>query len=73
MKSIIPVVVLSLFLVLSGCADSAEELFETAKLEELQNAHDHAIKLYQEIVEKHPDSDYAQRARERLSGLKASK
>ena len=53
MKGIILVLVLSLSLLLSGCSgDKAKELFETAKLEELQNAHDHAMKLYLEIRDK---------------------
>jgi len=74
MKGIILVLILSLSLVLSGCSgDKAKELFETAKLEELQNAQDHAGKLYQEIVDKYPESEYAQRAKERLSALKAVK
>lgn len=74
MKGIIFATILILSLVLSGCSGGkAEELFETAKLEELQNAQDHAIKLYQEIVDKYPDSEYAQRAKERLSALKAVK
>ncbi len=74
MKGIIPILMLSLMLILSGCSgDKAEELFETAKLEELQNAQDHAIKLYQEIVENYPDSTYAQSAAERLAALKPAK
>jgi len=74
MKTIIFVFIMSLSLVLSGCSGGkAEELFETAKLEELQNAQDHAIKLYQEIVEKYPDSEHAQQAKERLAALNAGK
>jgi TolA-binding protein len=74
MKGIIFVLILSLSLVLSGCSgDKAKELFETAKLEELQNAQDHAGKLYQEIVDKYPESEYTQRAKERLSALKGAK
>ena len=74
MKGIIPVLIVTLLLSLAGCAgDIAEELYETAKLEELQNARDHAIKLYQEILEKHPDSEYAPKARERLAALTGSK
>jgi len=53
---------------LSGCSGNrAEELFDTARLEELQNNDDHAKKLYQEIVAKYPDSEYARNARDRLS------
>ena len=47
----------------------AQELFETAELEELQNNQDHARQLYQEIIRKFPDSEYAKNAEERLSRL----
>ena len=73
MKYKILVLFLSVALVLSGCSDKAKELFETAKLEELQNAPDHARKLYQEIVDKYPESEYAKKAKERLSALKDAK
>jgi len=59
---------------LSGCSGNrAEELFETARLEELQNNEDHAKKLYQEIVAKYPDSEYARNARDRLSEMQKDK
>ncbi|MFC1816918.1 tol-pal system YbgF family protein [Thermodesulfobacteriota bacterium] len=67
------VLLLGLALALSCCSgNKAEELFETAKLEELQNAPDHAMKLYQEILDKYPKSEYAQKAKERLSALKVT-
>jgi len=67
------ILLLALALALPGCSgNKAEELFETAKLEELQNAPDHATKLYQEILDKYPKSEYAQKAKERLSALKRS-
>ena len=57
-------------LAVSGCSDKrAQELFETAELEELQNNQDHARQLYQEIVKKYPDSEHAKNAEERLSAL----
>jgi len=59
---------------LSGCSGNrAEELFDTARLEELQNNDDHAKKLYQEIVAKYPDSEYARDARDRLSEMEKDK
>lgn len=59
------------FLPLMGCTeDKAKELFETAKLEELQNSPDQARQLYQEIIKAYPDSEYAERARGRLSALR---
>lgn len=57
-------------LMLGGCSDSAKELFETAKLEELQNSTEHARQLYQEIIEKHPDSKFAALAKQRLEAMK---
>lgn len=69
MKRIVSIVMMALCLALIGCTDRAEELFETAKLEELQNNPTHARKLYREIVTDYPDSAYADRARERLTAL----
>jgi TolA-binding protein len=55
---------------LSGCSgNGAQQIFDTAKLEELQDNHEHAKQLYQEIIDNYPESEYAKRARERLSGL----
>ena len=74
MRSIFLVLFLSSALALSSCSgQKAEDLFETAQLEELQNAPDHAMELYQEILDKYPESKYAQKARERLSALKGKK
>ena len=70
MKRIILVLMIIIGLAVSGCSDNkAQELFETAKLEELQNSHEHAKKLYQEIIDKYPESDYAQKAKDRLNQL----
>ena len=56
--------------VILGCSDNgAQQLFDTAKLEELQDNRAHATKLYQGIIEKYPESEYAKRAKERLSAL----
>lgn len=74
MKYKIPFLILGLALVLVGCSgNNAEELFETAKLEELQNAREHAIELYQEILDKYPDSEFAPKAKERLAVLQRAK
>jgi TolA-binding protein len=69
MKKMLSIVMIGLSLAVLGCTDRAEELFETAKLEELQNNPTHARKLYREIVTDYPDSAYADRARERLAAL----
>ena len=56
---------------LGGCAaDKSQELFETAQFEEKQNNKEHAQKLYQEIVDKYPNSPVAKQAEERLKAIK---
>lgn len=55
----------------SGCAgDKAKELMDTAMLEEKQHNKEHASKLYQEIIQKYPNSQYAKDAQKRLEALK---
>lgn len=61
--------VLILMLPLAGCGDGAEEMFETARFEEVQNNKEHARKLYNRILRDHPDSPFAAKARERLAAL----
>ena len=51
---------------LSCTSDNAKELYDTAQFEELQKNQDHANKIYEEIIEKYPDSEYAGKAKERL-------
>ena len=60
---------LSIFVVLFvffGCADKAKEKYEIAQFEELQTNFTHAKKLYTTIIENYPESEYANKARERL-------
>ncbi|HJV65255.1 MAG TPA: hypothetical protein VJ550_05955 [Geomonas sp.] len=55
---------------LGGCSgDKSKELFETAQFEEKQHNKEHALKLYQEIVSKYPDSPLAKQAQERATAL----
>ena len=56
-------------LLLPGCSDRAEDLYETAQFEEVQNNKAHARKLYEEILRDHADSPVAAKARERLAAL----
>lgn len=61
-------------LVLGACSGKgAQELFETAQFEEKQHNLEHARKLYEEILAKHPQSEAAAKAKERLEALKAGK
>ena len=70
MKQTILVLMMIMVLAFAGCTgNNAGELFETAEFEELQKNSIHAAELYKEILEKHPDSKYAQKARERLKVL----
>ena len=70
MKQGVVVLVMVLGMALSCCSgNQAEELFETAKLEELQDNQEHAKKLYEEIIRDYPGSEYAKDAQARLSAL----
>jgi len=71
MRIILFTLILALSLAMSGCTDRAEEIYETARLEERQRALDHAESLYEEILENYPDSEYAAKARERLSVIRS--
>ena len=64
------VVSLVLGLVLAGCGGpSADELFDTAHLEELQHNPTHARELYEDVIRRHPGTPQAERAAERLRAL----
>ncbi|MFA5515090.1 MAG: hypothetical protein WDA20_02270 [Desulfuromonadales bacterium] len=58
-----------LLLLLTACGDKAKDLYETAQFEEQQFNKPHAIELYRQIVDKHPESPYAAQAKERLEML----
>ena len=65
--------ILLVFVILAfaGCSDKmAQELYETAQFEELQNNKPNAAKLYRKILEKYPDTATAVKARERLEAMK---
>lgn len=66
MKHALLIIMIILGISISGCSDEAEELFEIAVLEELQDCPEHTEKLYREIIERYPESKYAEEARERL-------
>ena len=71
MKYFILIFFLMLVVILPGCSgNQAAEPYVTAGFEELQNDRDHALRLYREIIEKYPDSDYAGKAEERISQLR---
>jgi len=71
MKRIVLVLTILLAITNFSCSSSApENLFDTAKLEELQDNHKHARELYQQIIEKYPESEYAKQSKKRLTKMK---
>jgi len=70
MKKLILICLTALVLACSSCSGKkAEETYETAQFEELQKNYVHARKLYREILEKYPESEYAAMASERLKAI----
>lgn len=58
-------------LVVGGCSgDNGKQLFETAQFEEKQHNLEHAKQLYDELAKKYPQSEFGQKAAERLKTLK---
>ncbi len=71
MKRVILSMMILLSVSVSGCTgDKAKDMMDTAILEEKQHNSDHARQLYQEIIQKYPDSSVAKDAQRRLSELK---
>lgn len=61
---------------LAGCVSGekkASELLDTAVFEEKQNNFEHAVRLYDEILKKYPDTRAAQGASARMSALRSKK
>jgi len=61
--------ILILPVVIACTGGNGEELFKTAQFEELQNNNEHARQLYEEIIKKYPESEYAIKASSRLSEM----
>jgi len=55
--------------VLLGCGGGAEELLDTARLEETQHNLPHARELYEEVVRRYPGTPQAKTAETRLRAL----
>jgi outer membrane protein assembly factor BamD (BamD/ComL family) len=65
------IVILALSLTLPACSgNKASELYETAKFEELQNNREHAVQLYEQIIDGYPSSDYAVKAKDRINAIR---
>ena len=54
---------------LGGCGEDPKQLFETAQFEEKQNNPAHARELYERVIQASPDSEWAQKAKERMEAL----
>ena len=71
MKKLILIFVMAIAVVFSSCSGKkAEDMYETAEFEELQKNDVHAKQLYEEIIRKYPESEYAKKASDRLNALK---
>ena len=58
----------ALSVALMGCpGNAAQEMLDTAQLEEVQDNVENARKIYGEIIERYPDSTQADTARARLA------
>jgi len=62
---------LALTATLCGCpGNGAQEMLDTAQLEEVQDNLENARKIYRRIIEQHPDSPQADTARARLDAMR---
>jgi hypothetical protein len=61
--------ILSLVVLLHACGGGAQELLDTARLEETQHNAPHARELYEEIVRRYPGTPEAETAAARLRAL----
>ena len=68
-QTVLVLMMITVWALAGSTGNNAGELFETAEFEELQKNPTHAAELYKEILKKHPDSEYARKARERLKVL----
>lgn len=69
-KFLLSVIAACLLFGIFACSDGAKTMYESARFEELQHNPEHAAELYEEIVDKYPESEYAAKAGERLEALR---
>jgi len=72
-KRVLFLSIIVICLIFLGCADKAKKNFEIAQFEELQTNFTHARKLYKNIIENYPKSEYAKKAKDRLEIIKDKK
>ncbi|MGH7230277.1 MAG: tetratricopeptide repeat protein [Nitrospiraceae bacterium] len=69
-RRIITAALLGLAILGSACGtEGGKDLFDTAQFEERQNNQAHAKELYEQIIVKYPQSEYAKKAEERLQAF----
>lgn len=74
MKKYVLILLAICCMTLAACSgDQGKQQLETAQFEEKQNNREHAIKLYEEVVNRHAGSPNAKIAQERLNALKSGK
>ena len=66
MRHVILILLMTFFVSLCGCSDKAAEIYDIAQFEEKQKNNKHAAELYEDIIKKYPDSEYAKKAKQRL-------
>ena len=69
-KRVLFLSIIILCFIFFGCSDKAKEKYEIAQFEELQTNFTHAKKLYKDIIENYPESEYSNKARDRLEAIK---
>lgn len=70
MKRLCLIALLLTVVLLPACSgQQAQEWYDTAQLEELQNSPDRARELYQRIVDEYPDNSLSKKAAERLAAI----
>ena len=62
-----------LLLLLTGCGDKANDLYDTAQLEEKQNNKPHGYETLPADRRRNPDSPYANQAKTRLAELEKAR
>ena len=53
-----------------GCGEDPRQIFDTARFEEQQQNRAHAQELYEQLILQYPDSEFAEKARQRLETWK---
>jgi TolA-binding protein len=58
---------------LLACGEDPRQIFETAQFEEQQHNRAHAQELYEQLILQFPESELAEKARQRLEAWKTEK